>query len=314
MPENFSEKHNNVSFNNAVTFALAARAGLLYPLVGSSNNYSGDEKSRILNEFDELAMSDQETRNGDTNLTDIDSLVRFILAEPAADVATLLDKNDQKVTQVELGSPIAARIAQAAQRYHDRKWLEGYYGTAWGGKTGDTAIPFKAANVLPAGGSGITMNKLIETRELLGLGNIDFDEEMPIMLITPRQETDLLKIEEYKNSDYNDGHVLVRGEIKPFMGFRFIRFNPDSKTKSNVHAYGQARYLTKAQGSNVRRLPVFVPSGLHRGIWTEFWGDIGPRRDKKVNTQMYGEARSAVTRTDEDKCFLVECQEAVPAA
>ena len=300
--DDFAEKHRNRGYSNAVTFEMRQRPGLLAPLVGSTDNYSGQAAHRIENRFDEIEMERQEGRNEDTNLTDPESLVRWIKANKARDVAVLIEKNDQKVTEVNLGDPIARQIAVAAQRVHDDEWLLGYFGNAWGGETGDTPIPFSAGNVIDDEGVGLTLDKLIELQLRMGQNDVDFEAEMPILLITPRQRADLLRIEEYKNSDYMDGHTLVRGEVKPWMGFRFVVFNPDSP---KAYKYGGA--LTKV--GNTRRLPAFLPSGLHRGVWTEFWGDIGPRRDKKVNEQIYGEARSAVTRVNEDKTYILECVE-----
>ncbi|QQN75040.1 phage capsid protein [Croceicoccus sp. YJ47] len=299
-----AEQHRNTEYNDAVSFELAAKPGLLSPLVGSTENYAGSASARIENRFGEVDMEDSGERLGDTNLTDTPSTTRHIKVGPAADVAEMIDKNDQKVTRVPLNSPVAANIATAARRYHDRKWLEGYFGMGWEGEQGDIAVPFKSANIVDPGGTGLTKAKLLALREQMLLSDIDFEEEMPILLITPRQETNLFNIEEYNNSDFQDGHPLVRGEVKPWLGFRFVGFNPDSK-----RGYGEARHLTKPEGSTIRSLPAFVPSGLHRGVWTEFWGHIGPRPDKKLNIQLYGEARSAVVRTNEDKCFLLEVDE-----
>jgi hypothetical protein len=298
----FAEEHRNVGYSDAVSFELSATPGLLYPLVGSTDNYSGQGAHRIDNRFDDVEMEIQTGRNEDTNLTDPDSLVRFIKARPPRDVAIAIDKNDQKLTQVDLGSPIAKQIAKAARRVHDDEWLVGYFGNAWTGENGDVAVPFPAANIVANGATGFTKAKLIALRQLMIENDVDFEAEMPVILLAPQQQSDLLGIDEYINSDYQDGHPLVRGEIKPWLGFRFIGFNPDSP---KAYKYGGA--LTKT--GNVRSLPAFLPSGLHRGVWTEFLGRMGERADKKYNMQVYGEARSAVVRTNEDLTYLLEAVE-----
>lgn len=300
----FAEKHRNIGFSNAVSYELRQKPGILYPLVGSTENYSGQASHRIDNRFDELEMERQAVRNEDTNLTDPDSVLRWIKANPARDVAVLIDKNDKKLTEVKIGDPIARQVAVAAQRVHDDEWLLGYFGNAWTGETGDTAIPFPGANVVQDGGTGLTKNKLLELRQMMATNDVDFEAEMPVILLTPEAETDLFLINEYVNSDYQDGHPLARGEVKPWMGFRFIRFNPDSP---KAYKYGGA--LTKT--GNIRSLPAFLPSGLHRGVWTEFFGRISERDDKKYNEQVYGEARSAVVRVNEDKTYLIEIDESV---
>lgn len=303
MPDpGFAEKHRNIGFNNAVTYELSQKPGVLYPLVGSTANYSGQASHRIENRFDELEMERQAVRNEDTNLTDPDSLNRWIKANPARDVAVLLDKNDQKLTEVKLGDPIAKQTAKAAIRVHDDEWLLGYFGNGWTGDTGDVAVPFPGANIIPNGGTGLTKAKLIALRQKMLANDVDFQAEKPIILLTPQQETDLLGIAEYVNADFGKGMALENGEIRGWMGFRFIGFNPDSPK-----AYKYGGPLTK--NGNIRSLPAFLPSGLHRGVWTEFFGRIGERADKKYNEQVYGEARSAVVRTNEDMTYLIDVVE-----
>lgn len=293
----------NTEFNNAVSFELQATPGLLSPLVGSTDNYEGSGKSRVENTFEEVSLEEVEDETGDTNLQEQASRTRWIKATKPADGATLIPRNQQKLTRVPLNSPAAAAFARAARRFHDIRWLQGYFSTAYAGEDGDTAVAFKAANTVAAGGAGLTLDKLIELNEMMGLADNDMDAEMPIVLITPKQKSDLLKINEYKNADFTPGAPLVRGEVKPFMGFRFIQFNPASP-----RGYGSAAALT-LDGAT-RKLPAFFPSGLHRGVWTEFFGKISDRADKRHNEQIFAEARSTVTRLNEDKCFLLECTEA----
>lgn len=302
MPENFAESHRNTGFNNAVSFELTQKPGILFPLVGSTANYSGTKSTRIDNVFGDLHMGERSTRNGDTSLSDIDSRVRHIKVGKAGDVGTLIDDDDQKVTEVNLGSPLAASVAKAARRWHDDEWLLGYFGNGWEGEHGDVAVPFDTNNVVVHGGVGLTKNKLLDMQEMMGLYDLDTEEEMPILLVTPKQKTDLMGITEYVNADYQDGKPLVRNELKSWLGFRFVMFNP-----SSTGAYKRGGSLTL--NSTTRRLPCFLPSGLHRGVWTEFDGRIGERGDKGYAQQIYGKARSAVVRTREEKCFLLECTE-----
>lgn len=302
MSENFAEQHRNVTFRNNVTFELSAKPGILSPLVGSTQNYSGSKSARIENRFDELEMAEKTTRNGDTNNVDVDSLARFIKVGKSENVAPLLDDDDVDVTEVDLKSPLVMGVAKAARRYHDDMWLRGYYGSGWTGETGEIAVGFTGANTVVHGSAGLTLDKLIAMQKLMLLNDVDIEEEEPILLVTPHQQANLMGIAEYKNADFNKDRPLVRGELKPFMGFRFVLFNPDSP-----RAYRLGGALTKP--STQRLLPCFVPSGLHRGVWTEFWGKIDQRPDKEYATQIFGKARSAVVRTDEAKCYIMECNE-----
>ncbi|MFY9350659.1 MAG: phage capsid protein [Sphingobium sp.] len=298
MADNWPEGTRTTSFQLAVEYELNQTPGKLSPLVGSSGTYS-DKSVEILDRFGNLYLEPKNGRNEDTNLTDISSSRRWIKVPKSADIAVLLDRNDLKSTRVDIKSPIAVQAGVATRRYHDDQWLAGYFGNAWTGETGDTSIPFKAANVIAHGNTGFTKAKLLAVREKMNLNNVDIEAEMPIMLLDPQSETELLGITEYVNSQYNPGHALSRGEIKPWLGFRFVRANLTSTA-----AYKTGATLVVPEAGAVA-LPVFVPSGLHRGVWTEFFGDIGQRRDKKLSEQVYAEACSAVVRLNEDKCYQV---------
>jgi hypothetical protein len=300
MSEDFATNHRNVEFSNNVEATLRQTPGTLYPLCGSSASYTGNKKARILNRFGRVKMVERSTRNPDTNNTDPDSLVRFIAAGKLADVAPLLDEDDAEVTEVDLGSPLVREVASAAATYHDDMWCRGYYGNGWTGENGDIAVPFKAANTIVHGGVGVTKNKLIAMREMMATRHVNIQREMPIMLLTPPDESALLGIEEYVNTRYGEGTPLATGELKPWMGFRFFRFTPDAESLPTSYA----NWFT--DGGTTRNLPVFVGSGVHRGIWREFKGSIDDRADKGHSTQFWGSARSAAVRTDEDKCFLFQ--------
>lgn len=300
MPDDFAEKHRNIAFSNNVTATLRETPGMLYGLCGSSANYSGNKKARIENRFGRLRMQEKQERNGDTDNTDLSSVARWIAPGRLENVAPLLDREDAQVTEVDLGSPIVKEVADAAATYHDDRFGAGFFGSAWEGELGDTAVPFKSANTIVHGGVGLTLNKLIAMREMMALRHVNLMREQPIILLQPQDESALLNIAEYKNADFNASKPLVMGEIKPFMGFRFIRVVPDAE--SMPRSFGN--FFTDS--GTTRQLPCFVPSGLHRGVWVEFWGKITERPDKNHSQQFYGEARSSVVRTDEDKCFILQ--------
>ncbi len=295
MADDAYDEVRTVEYNLAVEHELNQVPGKLYPLVGSSKPYS-DKGAQLIDRFGHLNLEEKTTRNGDTNNTDVDVTRRFIKKPKSSNVAPLIDRDDMKQTKVDLKSPIAMSTALATRRYHDDQMLSGYFGNAWTGEDGDTAVPFDSNNIVDQG-AGFTKAALLELREKMLLNDLDLDSEMPVVLLDPLSETELFGITEYVNSDYNDDHPLVRGEIKPWLGFRFIRAN---LTSSGGFPKGSSLVVPAA---NHVALPAFVPSGLHRGIWTEFWGKVEERSDKQYSTQIYAEACSAVVRTDEAKCF-----------
>ncbi|WP_343609357.1 phage capsid protein [Novosphingobium sp.] len=300
MAENFAETHRNVKFSNNVEATLRQEPGVIYTLAGTSDNYTGNKKARITNRFGRVKMVERTTRNADTNNTDVDSLARFIAPGKLADVAPILDEDDTEVTEVELGSALVNEVASAASTYHDDMASRGFFGNGWTGENGDIAVPFKSSNILVHGGVGITKNKLIALRALIKTRHVNFQREKPIIMVTPDDETALLGIEEYVNTRYGEGTPLADGELKPWMGFRFMPFTPDAESLPT----SWQNWFT--DGGITRNLPVIVPSGFHRGIWREFKGSIDERADKSHSTQFWGSARSACVRTDEDKAFIIQ--------
>lgn len=300
MAENFAEQHRNVEFSNNVTATLREMPGMIYPLSGSGANYSGNKLARIENRFGRLKMQERTGRNADTNNTDIDSVARFIAPGRLADVAPMLDIEDAQNTSVELTSPLVGEVAQAAATYHDDMFVRGFFGNGYTGETGATAVPFKAANVIAHGGTSLTLAKLIQLREMMKLRHVNMQREKPIIIVQPKDVSALLNINEYKSFDYNGSKPLVDGELKPWMGFRFIEFTPDAESLPTSFANMDTGVF--------RQLPVIVPSGMHRGTWLEFRGSIDERSDKGHSMQFWGAARSACVRTDEDKAFILQTQ------
>lgn len=292
---------STVEYKTNVTMRLNETPGKLFPLCGSSDSYS-DASAQLEDRFDDLYLEDKTTRNGDTNNTELASVRRWVKKPKDANVAPLKDRTDSKITRVDLDSPLVMGTATGTRRYHDDMFLAGYYGTAWQGEHGDEAVAFKGANTIVHGGVGLTYAKLVAAIEMMALNDVDIEAEAPIMIITPKQRSNLFGLEEYKNADYMPGYPILRGEVKSILGIRFVVANLGS-----TRAYKRSSALTLS--GSTRKCPFFVPSGLHRAVWTEFWGKITERDDKQHSKQYYAEACSTITRLDEDKCYIFECNE-----
>lgn len=303
------ETTRTVEFRLGVGFQLQEQPGKLRPMVGSSGSYS-DKSAQIEDRFDDIQVREKTTRNSDTVNTDVDVERRFIHKPRTQNAAPLLDRDDLISTKIELESPISVQTARAIRRANDNRWLQGFYGNAYTGETGATAVPFKSSNILAVdagevAAAGLTLNKLIAMQELMRTRLVDIEAEKPIILVTAKQITNLLKINQLTSRDYNPmlSQALQTGQPGDFMGFTFM---PTELGNSKV--YPDAYTLT-VDGSNYRRVPVLVKSGMHRGTWVEFFGKITQRDDKNFSTQIYAETCEAYTRVNEDKCFQMLCLE-----
>jgi len=307
MADNWAEDLRNVEYRNNVTHELRQEPGILYPLAGSSDNYAGSKAARIESRFAQLQLQKKTTRNGDTNNVDPSTQNRFVRKPGSSNVAPLIDRDDVNATSVELKSPSVMETAMAVRQYHDDQFLKGWWGSGYTGEAGEIEVAFPAANKVAAnfGGAlvGLSKAKLIELRRLMRKANVNFKAEQPIILLDADAEADLFSIPEYINHDYNDSKPLVNGEVKPWMGFRFLQANLGDPT-----AYPESAALFQVGGIN--RLPVIVPSGIHRAVWVEFFGKIDARSDKQYSEQIYAEAESIGVRTDEKKAWFLETKPA----
>lgn len=305
MPEAF-DVNRTVDYNANTRFKLNQTPGILYPLAGSASPYEG-ASCQIEDQFDDdFNLQDKQVANEDTNNRDATSDRRWIKKPRSANVAPIRDRDAMLATRVDIDSPLVAGTAKGVRRYHDDMFIQGFFGNAYTGETGDTAVPFASGNYVPVNltgsNTGLVKDKLIRIAEMFELADVDTEAEQPIMIITPKQKSDLMKIAEYVDADYKDDRPLAMREVKPFQGIRFIVANLGSAT-----AYPRSSALTLS--GSTRKCPVFVPSGLHRGVWTEFFGRIDERADKSYSKQVFAEACSTVTRLMENKCYYVECLE-----
>lgn len=303
MADNWPEGLTTVGYQLAVTSALTAKPGkLIAPFAEQIKHFNGNRAEQLEDRFDEIALTKQQGRAEQTQYSDLSSVRRWVRYEQPADTALLLGRADQQQTQVNLRLPSAVQMAKAVSRYHDNQFFPGFYGNAWQGTDGpQQAVPFAAANIVPHGGTGITKVKLQALQKMYDDNDVDTEDEMPIVWIDTQGRQDLLGINEYVHSDYTNDYPLVRGEIKPWMGFRFILVNFYSPVIWNM----AQQYMQPAAGQIA--LPSCVPSGMVRGVWQEFFNDERPNPERKHQLQRYVEANSNFTRTDEKKCFQLVC-------
>lgn len=322
MADNWAETTRTVSYEKAVEFQLNEQPGKLKPMVGSWKNVDG-EKVEITDRFSDLYAEEIEGRHQQSKYTAPNVERRWIHKPNRSAIHVLLDPDDRMATEVDIRAPLPVGIAKGIRRYQDDQWLLGFFGTAYTGKEGLTAVPFKSANVLAAdtgetGGNyvGLTLKKLRAIRKMFRINLVDTEAEMIHMLVTAEEIDDLLQIDEYVSSRYNPDsqlrskykplgedarQALQDGEPTPFLGIQFI---PAEIT--NPKAYRKGADLT-VNGSGHRRLPVFVPSGMAGRSWLDFEGKIDERPDINHSEQLSGYSACRFSRVHEDKCAIVEC-------
>lgn len=217
------------------------------------------------------------------------------------DWADLIDKKDQIRMIADPTSAYTMNAVMAMNRRMDDVVIDAAFGTSYAGKQGEVAIQFPAgqviaSNFVEAGGaaaSNLTIGKLRRARYLLDKAEAANEGEADLAIVVdPSQVQSLLRTTEVTSADYNTVRALVSGEIDTFMGFKFVKSN-----------------RLKVNGT-VRDCIVLEKQGMLLAVNEEVEVDVGPRRDKRMSTQVYVQGHFGATRMWEEKVIKLQCDEA----
>lgn len=295
MATDFSiQDHHMFQFSKNVELLLQQRGSRFEPAVTTAN-YTGD-KAQVILQLGEVEMASlaADDWRGDTAWADIEHRQRWVFP---ADFALSLPvaNQDQLRTIADPRSQYAEAVRAAYARKVDDLIIAAALGEAKCGRYDSvtpTALP--AGQQIAAGGTGLTVDKLIAAREKLMAAGASPDEER-FFACSERQLSDLLKTTQAQSLDYNSVRALVKGEMDTFLGFRFI------SSERLAHE--------TADGATTRRCFAWVKSGLHLGAWQrlEIKSDVRP--DKNYTWQIYARATLGAARTEEKKVVRVDCAE-----
>ena len=264
----------------------------------SMASYSG-EAAQVVKQFGTVEFQEKTGRGEDTNFADITHLQRWVYPS-FFDLALPVEKIDELQMLGSPQSPYVEAMRAAYARKWDDKLISAFFGVSRTGKNGADVTPFNTNNAIAvnagaAGAIGLTVEKLIRVRELMEEREVDLSVETAYIAVSAKQISDMLRTTEATSADYAAIKRLESGEVNQFMGFTFVK---------------SQRLPSKVIGSDtVRRLPVWVPSGMHLGTWNGLTTDIAKRPDKKNITQIYMDCGMGSCRTQENKVFEIECKE-----
>ena len=290
IPEHFA-----LSFTTNVEMLLQRQGGALTPYV-SMGSYTGAKAGQVVKQFGEVEFTTKTTRNSDTEWSDIEHKQRWIFPTDY-NLALPVDKEDELRMLNSPLSPYAEAMRMAAARKMDDIIIAAFDGTAKTGENGGTSTAYNTGNDIAvgtgaAGATGLNVAKLRAARKLLLENHVNLAVETPYIGVTAQQMDDLLGETEVTSADFNTVRALVAGEIDTFMGFKFVQ----------SEAYG-------VDGSSYRKCPVWVPSGVHMGMWNGLTSRIDERSDKNYTTQVWMSFTAAATRTQEGKVLRILCSE-----
>ena len=217
------------------------------------------------------------------------------------DWADLIDNFDKLRLLADPQSAYSQNGLYAMGRALDDVIISGIFGTNKTGEAGGTNTTFDtvnqqvAVNYAAAGNVGLTVDKLREARRILMENEVDLDAEPAYCAISAEQHDDLLGQLQVTNADFNtDAPVLQDGKVTRFLGINFIH----------------TERLPVSSGTTHRRCPVWVPSGVHLGVWNDIMSNVTQRRDLSSHPyQVYLMGTFGATRTEEKKVVDILCAE-----
>jgi len=202
--------------------------------------------------------------------------------------ADLIDDEDKVRMLVTPESHYARSGANSMARAIDDIIIAAALGNAVDGDGSNVALP--SGQKIAHGSAGMTLAKLISTKEILDGNDVDPDEKRYIVLGS-QQVSNLLATTEIKSSDYNSVKALVQGDIDTFMGFKFLRSE------------------RLALASTTRSCFAFTESAMGLGIGSDVKTKIDVRPDKSYAHQVYLSFVAGATRVQDECVVQVDCTE-----
>ena len=248
------------------------------------------------------------TRFGDTNPDDLDLEFRWLYVN-FKDSAHRVDRREAMQLGA-IGSPHASILRNqlaAAGRDRDKTLIDGIRGTVQGGKTGGTAIPFDANQIIPVNyvhsgtpaNSGMTFDKIIEISRKFGVNEVtgqDVENQSAgTIIVSYNQIADLLHETKFTSADFSEIRRLHTGQVINLMGLSIKAVSAD--------------LLPYVDGTDVRTCYAFARNSVVFGIAENPMSWVNEMPDKKHDVQLRTEWGWGCTRLDEEGVIAIACDE-----
>lgn len=187
----------------------------------------------------------------------------------------LIDEEDEIRMLISPKSEYARTAGWAMNRQFDRLIIAAASGSSTDGD--GVAVPLPAGQKIAAGAAGLTMEKVIEAKEILDSNEVDSGNRY--MVVNSKAMSDMLGMTEITSSDFNSVKALVRGEFDTWMGFKWV----------------QTELL------DAGTMLAFHKSGIRLGVGRDVVTRIDKRPDVSYATQVYLAFTAGCTRVEEEK-------------
>lgn len=168
-----------------------------------------------------------------------------------------IDRQSRLRMLLEPESYYVRNAVNALRRKTDALIYSALRGSAWEGKANPTQVALPASQKIAAGGTGLTVSKVISAAQILNQNNVPFEDRY--FIINAAGLDDLLRETQVTSRDFATIQALMTGQITFYMGFNWILYNypAEGGTHYAVACHKSAVGLARAQEPQVEvdRLP-----------------------------------------------------------
>lgn len=267
--------------------------------------------------YERIGTGDEEAndildRHGDTPINNTSHTRRHVSTQDA-DWGDLIDRLD-RVRLIIRPDDAYVRIGiMTLNRKKDDVFIAAALGLAREGKNGTSTVALPDSRKIVAvaeDGSGASRFNVFT----LTLMNAKFDEEdiedgvTKYFAWSSKVKQHLLNETKATSSDFTTVQALTSGKINEFMGFQFIRSErlPVTTAATNYDPDdGQVGAVVDVLAAGARRCFAWVEDGMLSVTAVDLFADVGPRRDKRMSTQIYVQHSVGAVRMEEEKVLEV---------
>jgi Phage capsid protein len=292
IPENFVQQYGN---NFRVLYQQ--KMARLRPWCQIEAGIVGQSKS--VERMGAAEAYDITSRHADTKFVEVPHSRRWIdLADKGW--AELIDKLDKVRLLADPVNGYSMLAMAALNRRIDDAILTAARGSA---RTNAGLSVLPSTQKIAAGGSNLTLAKLLTAKEILDANEVDDDASMAmdgqspneasqrVIVVNAKMLTNLYGTTELKSVDYNTVKALAQGQINTFLGFTFVR------------SERIARDATATTGYAVAWSRTCVALGIGQEISTS----VDKRPDKNNAWQVFADMSIGSTRLEDEGVVEIAC-------
>lgn len=290
-----------VQFRQMISHNLQEMGGKLRPFVNVGTGYTGKQVAPV--DYVGPAKAQKVTQRFGDNPMNTLAHTRRHVTPTTYDWGAPVDNVDKLLTGIAPEGDYTKAGSEAIRRAEDEEILAAFWGAAKVGEQGETTETWSDTGLLVdknEGGAntGLNHQKLKKLRSIFRKLHVNLEMESPVIAITEEDELNLFGENATTSLDYVEGRPVSTGKLPPLYGFRFVPFS-----SVTLDALGMKTGTT-------RSLPVWVPSGMHLGIWKDQESDIWNLSGKKNIPYVYCCQTLGATRLEKGRVLKVQVHSA----